>query len=316
MSPASLWKIDKQELKFQRAMTLDDWTIFRKYNYRGHRHSFGVTESGDASIALQSWSHLVSVTMMSIVSNAAILHLSNLPSLQELRIELCSTPIDADTQNLLRRPAFFFQPIYVFRNLRQFHFEVQHDMRLHDATLMQMGEVWPLLEELAIIAESSNLGPHHITPNGLVSLLQHCPRLSSIHIAMDWSVVDRPDLSPDIPYEGFSHKALKCADFGSSTIRHATGVAAFISAIAPKLHTITAWESELHYEYGDYEEYSSRWKAVGDLVKIFLMVREQERRMMLRAIGGTANGGVDLGSCSTLLQTLFPYSVRREHLIS
>jgi hypothetical protein len=339
-----------------------------------HFKLYSVTESGDASIALQSWSHLVSVTMMSIVSNAAILHLSNLPSLQELYIGLCSTPIDADTQNLLRRPAFcalhtldiscetlaplnaffdtfslapktlffrvtegghsmqdlstsishipkscahsalkhlrivddaffanplavsisttVFQPMYAFRNLRQFHFEVEHDVGLHDATLMQMGEAWPLLEDLAIIAEPSTLGPHYITPNGLVSLLQHCPRLSSIHIAMDWSAVDRLDLSPDIPYEGFAHKTLKCADFGSSTIRHATGVAAFISAIAPKLQTITAWESELHYEDGDYEKYSSRWKAVGHLVKIFLMVREQERRMMLRAIGGTANGGV------------------------
>jgi hypothetical protein len=338
-----------------------------------HFKFYSGTESGDASIALQSWSHLVSVTT-GIVSNAAILHLSNLRSLQELHVELCSTPIDADTQNLLLRPAFcalhtlnilratlaslnaffdtfslapkilflrvaegedfiqdlpasmsrisnacahgalehlrivdvfgganllddpisatVFQPIYAFRNLRQLHFEVEQDVPVHDATLMQMGEAWPLLEDLAILAESSNLSPHHITPNGLVSLLQHCPRLSSIHIAMDWSAVDRLDVSPDIPYEGFAHKTLKFADFGSSKIRHATGIAAFISAIAPKLRTIAGWDSEWHYEDGDYVKYSSRWKAVGHLVKIFLMVREQERRRMLRAIDGTANGGV------------------------
>ncbi|KAJ8593720.1 hypothetical protein M405DRAFT_921688 [Rhizopogon salebrosus TDB-379] len=379
--PPSLWKIDKQELKLQRAMTFDDWTIFRKYNYRvsslntvflpfirvgteiwgalscppfplpllpnltsltwiapneafpcirsfvtqtlttlkihagyprfspgplsesilsciptlclsvSHFESYGGAESGDASIALQSWSHLISVTI-DIVSNAAILHLSNLPSLQELHVELCSMPIDADTQNLLRRPAFFFQPIYALRNLRKLHFEVEHGVQLHDATLMQMGKAWPLLERLAIIAESSTSSLHHITPNGLVSLLQHCPRLSSIHIAMDWSAVDRLDVSPDIPYEGFAHNTLKYADFGSSKIRHATEVAAFISAIAPKLHTIIGWESERHYEDDDYVKYSSRWTAVDHLVKVFLMVREQERRMMLRTIGGTANGRV------------------------
>jgi hypothetical protein len=187
--------------------------------------------------------------------------------------------------------ATIFRPIYAFRNLREFYFEIE-EVRLHDDTIMQMAEAWPLLEDLVILGEFSTSSPHYITPNGLVSLLKHCPRLSSIRIAMDWSAVDRPDVSLDIPYEGFAHKALKCADFGTSKIRNATGVAAFISAIAPKLHTIVGWESELHYEDDDYEKYSNKWKAVGHLVKVFLMVREQERRKMLRAIGSTANGGV------------------------
>jgi hypothetical protein len=336
-----------------------------------HFKSYSGTESGDASIALQSWSHLVSVMMASIVSNAAILHLSNLPSLQELHVELCSTPIDADTQNLRQRPAFcalhtldvscktlaplnaffdtfslapkrlffrvtegwhsmqdlpasmsrisnacahsalkrlrimdhganrldastsatVFQPIYAFRNLRQFYFKIE-DVQLHDATIMRMAEAWPLLEDLAILGEFSISSPHYITPNGLVSLLKHCPRLSSIRIVVDWSAVDRPDVSPDIPYEGFAHKALKRAVFGASKIRNVTGVAAFISAIAPKLHTIAAWDSKLHYGGEDYAEYSNKWKDVGHLVKVLLMVRKQERRKMLRAIGSTANGGV------------------------
>jgi hypothetical protein len=326
----------------------------------------GDEESGDASIALQSWSHLISVRT-GTVSNAAILHLSNLPSLRKLYVGLCSTPNDADTQNLLRRPAFpalhtldvrcdtlapldtffdtfslapkilfirvidgwhsiedlpasmsrisnacahsalehlrivdddfgvgfdasisaaVFQPIYAFRNLRIFHFEVEPDVLLHDGTLMQMAEAWPLLEHLAILGALSTSSHQHVTPNGLVSLLQRCPRLSSIHISMDWSAVDRPDVSPNIPYEGFAHKALTRADFGSSKIRQATGVAAFMSAIAPKLHTITGWDSESHYEHDDYKIYYSRWKAVDDLVKAFSMVRAQERRMMLRAIRG------------------------------
>jgi hypothetical protein len=318
----------------------------------------GDAESGDASIALQFWSHLISVTT-GTVSNAAILHLSNLASLRELHVGLCSTPINADTQNLLRRPAFsalhtldvrcntlapldtffgtfslapkilfirvrngwpsiedlsasisrisnacahsalehfrivdedfgfnldasigaaVFQPIYAFRNLRRFHFEVVPDVQLHDGTLTQMAEAWPLLAYLAILGALSTSSHQHVTPNGLVSLLQRCPRLSSIHISMDWSAVDRPYVSPNIPYEGFAHKALTCADFGSSKIRQAIGVAAFMSAIAPKLHIITGWDSELHYEHNDYEIYSSRWKAVDDLVKAFSMVRAQERK--------------------------------------
>jgi hypothetical protein len=333
------------------------------FEFHGDEES-GDEESGDASIALQSWSHLISVTT-GTVSNAAILHLSNLPSLRELYIGLCSTPIDADTQNLLRRPAFSalhtldvrcnalapldtffdtfslapkrlfikvidgwhsmeglpasisrisnacahsalerleildddcglnfdasvsaaaFQPIYAFRNLRMFHFEVEPDVSLHDGTLMQMAEAWPLLEDLAILGALSISNHQHVTPNGLVSLLRRCPRLSSIQISMDWSAVDRPDVSFNIPYEGFAHKALTYADFGSSKIRQATGVAAFMSAIAPKLHTITGWDSESHYDHDDYETYSSRWEEVGRLMKAFSMVRAQERRMMLAAI--------------------------------
>ncbi|KAG1846072.1 hypothetical protein DFJ58DRAFT_893225 [Suillus subalutaceus] len=34
--PQSLWKQDGKKLQFQRTMTLDDWSIFCKYNYRVH----------------------------------------------------------------------------------------------------------------------------------------------------------------------------------------------------------------------------------------------------------------------------------------
>ncbi|KAG2030419.1 hypothetical protein BDR03DRAFT_188619 [Suillus americanus] len=59
----------------------------------------------DTSTALQSWSHLKSVKTEQI-SEAAILHLSNLPSLRVLVFKLPPIPISANTQKLLQRSVF------------------------------------------------------------------------------------------------------------------------------------------------------------------------------------------------------------------
>ncbi|KAG2144471.1 hypothetical protein DEU56DRAFT_789738 [Suillus clintonianus] len=187
--PQSLWKQVGRKLEFQRVMTVDDWSIFCKYNHhvrslviRDHSPvgdeiwrtlscppfslpllpnlmsltwssasietflsiplfvsptitrlnliscTFGAvehsilscismmcplvsqfsfcpnTKSNDTSTALQNWSHLTSVTT-GTVSEAAILHLSKLPSLRFLHFGLPSTPISVDTQKL-QHPVF------------------------------------------------------------------------------------------------------------------------------------------------------------------------------------------------------------------
>ncbi|OAX42308.1 hypothetical protein K503DRAFT_863139 [Rhizopogon vinicolor AM-OR11-026] len=427
--PSSLWKLDEQELEFQRVMTFDDWSIFCKYNhrvrslhmkymiYRVDNEVWGTLYCPPFSLPLLpnltslAWyapreafpcirsfvtqklttlkintyypglklgpsvqsilsasrriyrvavrSHLISVRTGGL-SDAAILHLSNLHSLRELYLELHSTPITADTQKLLQHHAFsalhkldvtcdtlapldaffktlsiapkilfimivfideddsalpalisrisnacaynalerlrivnnidaesdtsiraaVFQPLCAFCNLRELYFGVENDVQLDDATLLQMAKAWPLLEELVIRGKYSASSPHNVTLNAFVSLLQHCPCLTSIGITLDWSAVDRCYISPRIPYQGFAHKALSHADFGSSRIRYATGVAAFISAIAPKLEGIVGWDYDCHCVFEEYDKYSARWKAVHRMVKAFRKVREQERGML------------------------------------
>ncbi|OJA12077.1 hypothetical protein AZE42_02178 [Rhizopogon vesiculosus] len=462
--PSTLWKLDglKPNLRFIRAMTLDDWSIFCKYNHRvqafhiispddhlvspeiwrtfncspfplpllpnltslswsahgserfsyirlfvthklitlkireSYNFDFGLSEQsiltciptlcpsvshfvgsdkhlGDTSIALQCWSHLISVEVGNI-SEAAILYLSNLPSLRVLRFVLHPTPIAADTQNLLQHPAFCalqelhvlcqrlaplgafletltitpkvlsfaidkgensslaltalvlrlsnvcahstlehlrvnidsinadsisavtFEPLYAFRNLRELEFRSGYVVALDDATLLQMAKSWPLLEMFRITGKYA----HKVTANSFVSLLQHCPRLTSVGIAINWSAVDRRGISSDIPYQGFTHTALSRADFGCSRIRHAITIAAFISAIAPKLISIVAWQDDyadedpdFPDEDSDFSKYPSKWEVVQRLVESFSMVREQERKMVLNAggaVGGDASG--------------------------
>jgi hypothetical protein len=99
-------------------------------------------------------------------------------------------------------------------------------------------------------------------------------------------------MSPDIPYQGFTHRALSCTDFSSSKIRHASTIAAFISAIAPRLATIVAWYTEYCEEHPVFDNYSAGRRDVQRLMKLFSMVREQERRMVLSAgdVGDDASG--------------------------
>ncbi|KAG1876396.1 hypothetical protein F4604DRAFT_696609 [Suillus subluteus] len=321
---------------------------------------------GDTSTALQSWSHLKSVKTEQI-SEAAILHLSNLPSLRVLYFKLPSIPISANTQKLLQRSvfcaieelgveceeslalldAFFeklcvapkviscvvpdgvgsilalpalisrlsntcahssleqvrlniselemdpdasigaaaFQPLFAFRNLRRLDVETDCNVRLNDAVLLQMAKAWPLLERLIFHPYYWHVGDD-VTPHAFVSLLQHCPCLVSVSVFVDWSTIDRRDISPVIPYQGFAHKALSEVSFGTPRIRHPTRIAAFISAIAPNVKSIAAWHFDFYDEDPDLEKYSVRWKLVDHLVKSFSMVREQERRTKLNGDAG------------------------------
>ncbi|KAJ8592393.1 hypothetical protein M405DRAFT_51954 [Rhizopogon salebrosus TDB-379] len=118
---------------------------------------------------------------------------------------------------------------------------------------------------------------------------------------MNWSTVDRCGISPEIPYQGFAHGALSRADFYISRIRHPVRIAAFLSAIAPKLESIVAWNFDGDDEHPDFDKYITRWKAVNHLVKAFSLVREQGRRMTPNAgeaVGDVGGSGEDSGEDS------------------
>ncbi|KAG2155543.1 hypothetical protein DEU56DRAFT_313499 [Suillus clintonianus] len=176
-----------------------------------------------------------------------------------------------------------FQPLSAFRNLRKLGFEMDPRLELDDDALLELAKAWPLLEELHF---NKSRMTHHVSSNTFVSLLQHCPCLVSVGIAVNWSAIDKHGISPDVPYQGFTHRALSHAFFSNSKIRHPTRIAAFISAIAPNMESIEAWDIDIYEEHDDFDKYSSRWYLVQRLIKSFSMVREQGRRMMLN--GGEA----------------------------
>ncbi|KAG2085475.1 hypothetical protein BD769DRAFT_1618516 [Suillus cothurnatus] len=182
-----------------------------------------------------------------------------------------------------------FKPLFAFHNLRKLDLGTSHHyaVRWDDSVLLQMAKAWPLLEELHL--NEYNHSSRGVTPNAFISLLQRCPRLVSVTVIMNWSTIDGHEISPDVPYKGFAHKALSRVFVGSPRIRHPTRIAAFISAVAPGVRAIVSWTgSRYHPQSG---KYATRWKTVQDLVKSFSVVREQGRRMMLVAGEGVDDRG-------------------------
>jgi hypothetical protein len=209
-------------------------------------------------------------------------------SLEQIRLTITDMPIDHSTSIGLA----LFKPLFAFHNLRKLNFEVEPScvVRWDDHVLLQMAQAWPLLEELHINKFSHS--NHRVTPNAFILLLQHCPRLVSVAVIINWSTIDGHDISPDVPYQGFAHKALSRAFFGSPRIRNPTRIAAFISAVAPKVESIFSWDT-CSRDHPDFEKYTGRWKAVQDLVKSFSTVREQGRRLTLITGKGVDDHGIE-----------------------
>jgi hypothetical protein len=176
-----------------------------------------------------------------------------------------------------------FQPLLAFHNLRKLDFKADDYciVRMDDAALLQMAKAWPRLEELYISRYRRSSYP--VTPNAFVSLLWHCPRLHSVAVLVDWSTIDVHAIPPDIPYQGFSQRALSTLYINGWKIENPTSFAAFISAIAPNVRTIDGWDSDIHEDEEDIH-YPSAWTIVRDLITTLPMVREQGRRMMLKTL--------------------------------
>ncbi|KAF8550694.1 hypothetical protein OG21DRAFT_386347 [Imleria badia] len=77
------------------------------------------------------------------------------------------------------------QPCTAFSNLRRIYLDLGWDVGLSDSELLTLALAWPHLEHLLINVEWGWNTPGGITPNGLLQLLQTCPSLSEIGLAID-----------------------------------------------------------------------------------------------------------------------------------
>ncbi|KAG0695702.1 hypothetical protein DFH29DRAFT_813883, partial [Suillus ampliporus] len=99
---------------------------------------------------------------------------------------------------------------------------------------------------------------------------------------------------------GFVHKALSTAFFGSPRIHHPTRIAAFISAIAPKLESIVTWDSGRNHP--DSDKYVFRWELVQDLIFESLS-SEHGRRVISVGEGAVDHGNEGLYNYSGVVQS-------------
>ena len=77
------------------------------------------------------------------------------------------------------------RPSMALSNLRSIHLDMLEDVVLSDNDLLLLASSWPHLEQFWINQSRGWNTSGGITPNGLVQLLQTCPSLSRIALAMD-----------------------------------------------------------------------------------------------------------------------------------
>lgn len=77
------------------------------------------------------------------------------------------------------------RPYMAFCNIRQIELEIEWNVDLTDSGLLTLASAWPQLENFVINAEWGWNTPGGITPDGLLQLLQTCPSLRWIALAID-----------------------------------------------------------------------------------------------------------------------------------
>ncbi|KAJ7737295.1 hypothetical protein B0H16DRAFT_1695096 [Mycena metata] len=140
---------------------------------------------------------------------------------------------------------------------------------LDDSTLSGMAASWPDIERLDLMVVSTYEGfTPRTTLHSLYAFARHCPRLRTLKILFDATVVPSTDADAEI-----SQGALTCLSLGRSSIfAPAADVAAFLCRLFPvlqELHTgyhQREWEGYDDQLLEDRVIYHRRWKQVERLL--------------------------------------------------
>ncbi|KAJ7633444.1 hypothetical protein DFH06DRAFT_1479675 [Mycena polygramma] len=169
------------------------------------------------------------------------------------------------------------QPLLACANLAEVTLLAGHGINVDDALLKQMAQAWPRLEKLDLApgCQSARYVPQ-ITLRGLIPLAEHCPRLASLALVLDTTLAD--PYPSEKPGGGISNSALRDLEVVESPLSLPIPVGLFLSAIFPKLESVTSREEQYrNMLVQDWEENMFNWASVGNLVRAFSCARTQER---------------------------------------
>ncbi|KAH7924922.1 hypothetical protein BV22DRAFT_1034622 [Leucogyrophana mollusca] len=132
------------------------------------------------------------------------------------------------------------KPLFAFKNMTVFHSRNYLPGKLSDSDVEKIALAWPQLEVFVLGTLNPKQPPSLITFKGFLSMLRHCHRLWKIGL-----VIDATDVGP-VTNQGLGTHIVNANvthfDVGCSDIRDAASVAAFLSAVTPRLAVIeTSW---------------------------------------------------------------------------
>ncbi|KAH7930244.1 hypothetical protein BV22DRAFT_66416 [Leucogyrophana mollusca] len=168
------------------------------------------------------------------------------------------------------------RPLLRFAKLRHLHLDTECSFALDDTTLLEMAKAWPNIVVLSLNRYARWDIAAQVTPLGFLTLLQRCPNLAELSIAIDFSSIDS-ELPLDRPRSGFSTKTLEELHLGNSRVEYPIAIAAFLADILPSsVWVTTIWGSENFVDEPFAQLREQRWEVVKKLLKEFAAAREQE----------------------------------------
>ncbi|KAH7884321.1 hypothetical protein F5I97DRAFT_1440431 [Phlebopus sp. FC_14] len=166
------------------------------------------------------------------------------------------------------------KPFFVFHNVTHIDLTPRCIIDIDDEMVKCMALAWPNIRILTVKQYDKQYVPPKVTLTGLVSLIQHCPRLVTFCLAIDATVVPKDPLAS--PNTGVNDR-ITVIEIDDSPVESPGLVAAYLSAFMPRLKEIGSWADFKSRPMGPVEQgYREKWHLVARLVEAFTMVRSQE----------------------------------------
>ncbi|KAG2346739.1 hypothetical protein BDR05DRAFT_958893 [Suillus weaverae] len=176
-----------------------------------------------------------------------------------------------------------FWPLAQFGSIETLIIDVNCSIHLADDDLASLASAWPHLRTFNVNKKYGWVVKSDITQIGLLEMLQCCPKLQTLCIAVDTNTFTEVPL--DRPGGGVQNMNIRTLAFADSVIqpRAIIVVAAFLSDVFPRLNEVTAWKSDQMRARRDANStdptvYAIRWEGVSQQIKGMIRIRQQEKR--------------------------------------
>ncbi|KAH7902825.1 hypothetical protein BJ138DRAFT_1021480 [Hygrophoropsis aurantiaca] len=146
---------------------------------------------------------------------------------------------------------------------------------MDDGELAELAHAWPQLTSLHMNETTGWLIPSKITYHGLLTFLEHCPRLISLSIDINFASLEEMPVPSACPCNGLSNKLINEISLGNSRIDKPLNVALFMSTVLPNLRKVKAWITSWAFQQPTdmRERNRANWEMFNQLLPILAATR-------------------------------------------
>ncbi|KAJ7636222.1 hypothetical protein FB45DRAFT_444281 [Roridomyces roridus] len=170
------------------------------------------------------------------------------------------------------------RPLFSFTEPRVVRLNPPFGFNLDDSTMDELARAWPRLEVLDLggAKSSSSRTPSRLTLAALLSLAQHCPRLSCINLPLNAST-QTPTPAPHHGARRIQQNCLTTLNVQFSPCVDVHGMAKILSSVFPALRIVHT-DLDRRSLAGSVAVRTRNWKDVQQLLPLLSSVRVEEQK--------------------------------------